>query len=150
MLNVTLICTGQLRESYFKEAAAEYEKRLGAFCRFRCTELTPTANTTDDAMAQRILQALPERAYKIALCVEGKELSSPELSELIEELPNRGYSEVVFLIGGSDGLPASVKEKCALRLSFSRMTFPHQLMRVFLTEQIYRAFTIAHNGKYHK
>ncbi len=150
MYNITLICVGQLREPYFKAAASEYEKRLGAYCRFRCTELQPTADTTNDAMAARILAALPERAYKIALCVEGKQFDSVEFAQLLESLPGRGFSETVFLIGGSDGLPESVKAACHLRLSFSAMTFPHQLMRVFLTEQIYRAFTIHHNGKYHK
>lgn len=150
MLNVTVICVGSLRESYFREAAAEYEKRLGAYCRLKTVELEPTADTTDAVMAKRLSAAIPPRAYCTALCVEGKQCSSPELARQIEALPARGYSELVFVIGGSDGLPDSIKQMCQNKLSFSQMTFPHQLMRVILLEQIYRAFNIAHGGKYHK
>lgn len=150
MLNITLICTGGLRETYFRDAAAEYEKRLGAFCRFRAVELAPTADTTDSTMARRILSVLPERSYNVALCVEGKQLSSAQLAQMLERIPGEGFSEAAFVIGGSDGLPDEVKVACRYRMSFSPMTFPHQLMRVILTEQIYRALTINHNGKYHK
>lgn len=150
MLNVTLLCVGNLRESYFRAAAAEYEKRLGAYCRLRTIEVDPTSDTTDTAMAKRLEVHLPPRAYCIALCVEGKQCSSAALARQIADLPSRGYSELVFVIGGSDGLPDSIKQRCSYRLSFSAMTFPHQLMRVILLEQLYRAFNIAHGGKYHK
>ena len=86
----------------------------------------------------------------MALCIEGKELSSTELAQMMDDLPERGFSTVSFVIGGSDGLPEETKKLCNYRLSFSRMTFPHQLMRVILLEQLYRALNINHNGKYHK
>lgn len=141
MLNVDVICVGSLKEDYLRAGCAEYAKRLSAYCRLNLTELkdgTP------------ILPYLPKRAYRIALCVEGKELSSEELSALMADLPGRGYSEICFVIGPFDGLPEQVKAACDLRLSFSRMTFPHQLMRMILLEQIYRAMNIAAGGKYHK
>lgn len=141
MLDITLICSGNLKEKYLREAAAEYEKRLSGYCRFNTVELRDGAP---------ILPALPKRAYIIALCVEGKELSSEELSELIDTLPSRGHSHICFVIGPFDGLPDEVKRAADLRLSFSRMTFPHQLMRIILLEQVYRALNIAAGGKYHK
>ena len=150
MLNITLICTGGLRETYFRDAAAEYEKRLGAFCRFRAVELAPTADTTDSAMARRILSVLPERSYNVALCVEGKQLSSAQLAQMLERIPGEGFSEAAFVIGGSDGLPDEVKAACRCRMSFSPMTFPHQLMRVVLLEQIYRSYRIIQGEPYHK
>lgn len=141
MLDITLVCSGNLKEKYLREAAAEYEKRLSGYCRFNTVELRDGAP---------ILPALPKRAYIIALCVEGKELSSEELSELIDTLPSRGHSHICFVIGPFDGLPDKVKRAADLRLSFSRMTFPHQLMRIILLEQVYRALNIAAGGKYHK
>lgn len=141
MLDITLVCSGNLKEKYLREAAVEYEKRLSGYCRFNTVELRDGAP---------ILPALPKRAYIIALCVEGKELSSEELSELIDTLPSRGHSHICFVIGPFDGLPDEVKRAADLRLSFSRMTFPHQLMRIILLEQVYRALNIAAGGKYHK
>lgn len=141
MLDITLVCSGNLKEKYLREAAGEYEKRLSGYCRFNTIELRDGAP---------ILPALPKRAYIIALCVEGKELSSEELSELIDSLPSRGHSHICFVIGPFDGLPDEVKRAADLRLSFSRMTFPHQLMRIILLEQVYRALNIAAGGKYHK
>ena len=141
MLTVTVIAVGNLKENYLKEAIKEYEKRLTAYCRFRIIELkdhTP------------ILPHLPERAYRIALWVEGRQKSSEELAELIERKATDGFSEFVFVIGAFDGLPEEIKAVCHLRLSFSKMTFPHQLMRVILAEQIYRAFTINAGSQYHK
>ena len=93
---------------------------------------------------------LTKKSLKIALCVEGKQLSSEELASKIESVTSSGISEITFVIGDSDGMGEDVKAECDLRLSFSKMTFPHQLMRVILLEQIYRAFTIINNGKYHK
>ena len=124
-----------------REAMSEYEKRLSAYCRFSVKEL-------DDG--KPMLPCLSAKAYKIALCVEGDELSSEQLAAMLEKLPSRGVSEITFIIGGFDGLEQSVKDASDFRLSFSRMTFPHQLMRVILSEQIYRAFTIINHGKYHK
>ena len=141
MLSVTLICVGNLKEKYLREAVAEYEKRLCAFCRFKTVELKD--NTP-------IMPYLPARAKKIALCVEGKQKSSEELAEFIDNVGNEGISEVCFVIGAFDGLPEEVKAACDMRLSFSKMTFPHQLMRVILAEQIYRAMTILAGKKYHK
>ncbi len=143
MLNLEILCVGGLKEDYFRKACAEYEKRLGAYCRIHTTECK-----SDDALLP-FLQSRP-RAYKIALCVEGKELSSPQLASLIEEKTNAGFAELIFVIGGSDGLPESVKAACGYRLSFSPMTFPHRLMRVILCEQLYRAQTILHGTTYHK
>ena len=141
MLNVTVICVGNLKEAYLRDAVKEYEKRLSAYCRFKTVELKDGAP---------ILPHLPDRAYRVALCVEGKQLSSEELAAMIDTKATEGFSELVFVIGAFDGLPENVKKACHLRLSFSKMTFPHQLMRVILNEQIYRAFTILAGSKYHK
>ena len=141
MLSVTVICVGNLKEAYLRDAVKEYEKRLAAYCRFKTVELKD---------GSPILPHLPERAYRIALCVEGKQLSSEELAALIDTKATEGFSELVFVIGAFDGLPEEVKKACHFRLSFSKMTFPHQLMRVILNEQIYRAFTILAGSKYHK
>ncbi len=141
MLNITLVSVGNLKEAYLRDAVKEYEKRLQAFCRFRTLELKDGAP---------ILPHLPERAFRVALCVEGKQLSSEELAALIDSKATEGFSEIVFVIGAFDGLPEEVKKACHLRLSFSKMTFPHQLMRVILLEQVYRAFTILSGIKYHK
>ena len=141
MLSVTVLCAGSLKESYLRDAVSEYSKRLGAYCRLRITELkdgTP------------MLPYVKPSAYNIALCIEGKQLSSEELAELVEKVPLGGKSEICFIIGESDGLDEQVKKACDLRLSFSKMTFPHQLMRVILLEQTYRAFNINNGGKYHK
>ena len=141
MLNITLICVGNLKEAYLRDAVKEYEKRLTAYCRFKTIELKDGAP---------IMPHLPERAYRVALCVEGKQLSSEELAAMIDAKATEGFSELVFIIGGFDGLPEEVKKACHHRLSFSKMTFPHQLMRVILCEQIYRGFTILAGSKYHK
>lgn len=141
MLTVTVLCVGNIKESYLREAVAEYEKRLSGYCRFRiaeCRDGTP------------LLPHLPPKAYKIALCIEGKRLSSEGLADLLDKKAVSGVSEILFVIGSFDGLPEEVKAACDLRLSFSPMTFPHTLMRVILCEQIYRAFTILAGGKYHK
>ena len=141
MLTVTVVCVGSLKEAYLRDAVKEYEKRLAAFCRYRTVELKDGAP---------ILPALPDRAFRIALCVEGKQLSSEELATLVDSKASEGFSEIVFVIGPFDGLPEEVKKACHLRLSFSKITFTHQWMRALLAEQVYRAFTILSGGKYHK
>ncbi len=159
MINIKLIATGNLKESYLREAFSEYAKRLAAFCRFECIELkeyrlpdAPSQNEIDAALedeAKRILALLSPRAYKIALCIEGKQFSSEELSRKIDEAASHA-SEIIFVIGSSHGLSEKVKAACDLRLSISKMTFPHQLMRVIMAESIYRAFNISKGTKYHK
>jgi len=141
MIGITILCAGTLKESYLRDAAAEYSKRLKGYCRLTVNELKDCSS---------MLSRLDRSAYNIALCVEGSEMSSPELAGLISDQAVRGKSEICFVIGESDGLPEEVKRACDLRLSFSKMTFPHQLMRVILLEQVYRAFTIINGGKYHK
>ncbi len=141
MLNVTVLCVGTLKEQFLRDAIKEYSKRISGYA-----SLTIKETKTD----RELIPNLPKKAFKIALCVEGKQLSSEELASKLEELPTRGISEIAFVIGDSDGMGEDVKASCDLRLSFSKMTFPHQLMRVILLEQIYRAFTIINNGKYHK
>jgi len=141
MLSVLVLGVGTLKESYLRDAIKEYSKRIGGYAKLTIRE------TKND---RELIPLLPPKSYKIALCVEGKQLSSEELAAKLEELPNRGISEVTFVIGDSDGMGEDVKAACDLRLSFSKMTFPHQLMRVILLEQIYRALSILNHGKYHK
>ncbi len=160
MLTVTVLCVGKLKELYWRDAFAEYEKRLGAFCRFRLTEVgeerLPDAPTPAqiahavEAEGDRLLEKTPKDAAGIALCIEGREMDSPALAAQIERLAVTGISHIVFYIGGSWGLSEAVKDSARLRLSMSPMTFPHQLARIMLMEQLYRAFQITAGGKYHK
>lgn len=159
MMNVQILCIGKLKESYWREACAEYAKRLKAFCTFSITEL-PESRLPDNPSAAQIEKALSEEGEKlltaakgsalIPLCIEGKEIDSPALARTLENLASRGESSVSFVIGSSFGLSDKVKKAGTLRLSMSPMTFPHQLARVMLCEQIYRAFQIQNHGKYHK
>lgn len=160
MLTVKLICAGKLREKFYIEAFREYEKRLSAFCKFETIEV-PEVKASEDPSpaeigaalekeAQTILEKVPQSAYVVALCVEGKKLSSEGLAKLISERAMTGDSRLCFLIGSSNGLHPSVKQRADFRLSVSDMTFPHHLFRVMLAEQIYRAFTINAGRKYHK
>ena len=159
MLNVKLITLGTLKEAYLRDAAAEYEKRLGAFCRFELVQLKeerlsddPSESEIKNALAkesEKILALIPARAYVVAMCVEGKQLTSPELAEKLEEISSR-TSDVCFIIGSSFGLSDTVKQRADLRLSVSKLTFPHQLMRVILLETVYRAFNIQKGTRYHK
>lgn len=159
MLNVRVICVGNLKEKYWRDAVAEYEKRLGSFCSFSFAELkeyklpdnpSPAAiRTALDEEADRILKAALPRSYKIALCVEGKQLSSPCLAEKLDEI-SRTHGALTLIIGSSYGLSPIVKQASDLRLSFSELTFPHQMMRVMLMEALYRAFHIQKGTKYHK
>ena len=154
MLRVNIICIGKIKEKFLTDAVAEYAKRLGAFCRFEIIELpeeriksnTPNPAQIDEVLAaegKRILQKTSPQDFVAAMCIEGKLMSS-------EDLAVTGKSTVNFIIGGSYGLSPEVKRRADLRLSMSRMTFPHQMARMILSEQIYRAFEIINNGKYHK
>ena len=160
MIRVTLITVGKIKESYFREAIAEYSKRLQSYCRLQIVEVADE-KTPDGASAaeeerillaegERILSKIPQGAYVISLEIEGKKMDSVQLARLIEQKIVQGESHLVFVIGGSLGLSKKVKSKADLALSFSDMTFPHQLMRVILLEQIYRAFRIIAKEPYHK
>ena len=161
MLKINIICIGKIKEKYFTDAVGEYAKRLTAFCKFSVIELNEErirSNTPNEAQiaevieaeGRRILQKIGASDYVAAMCIEGRLLSSEELSETLDKAALSGKSTVDFIIGGSYGLSDEVKRRADLRLSMSKMTFPHQLARVILSEQIYRAFEILTNGKYHK
>ncbi|MBQ7014926.1 MAG: 23S rRNA (pseudouridine(1915)-N(3))-methyltransferase RlmH [Clostridia bacterium] len=144
MVSIRIVCVGNLKEKYWKDAMAEYGKRLSRFCNFEVVE-TPESNPEKEKTA--IIKNL--QGYVFALCVEGKQCASVDFAHKIEKIM-QSDSKITFVIGGSDGLSEEVKKLSSARLSFSEMTFPHQLMRVVLAEQIYRAFTISNNITYHK
>lgn len=159
MQRITLIAVGRLKEDYLTEASKEYSKRLSAFCRLNIIEIPPCR--TDDSSpsgraaaiedeADRIAAKLPPRSLVIPMCIEGKQLASEELAELISDSALKGLSDICFIIGGSYGLSDRIKRTADLRLSMSKMTFPHQLARIMLLEQIYRAYTIISGSGYHK
>lgn len=160
MLQIKLICVGRLRERFYIDAFQEYAKRLSGYCRLETAELQearlPDAPSPAqiaaalDREAEDIFRALPKDAFTVALCVEGREISSEELSALLLERENSGRSRLCFVIGGSFGLAQRVKDAAQLRLSLSRMTFPHHLARVILAEQLYRGFKIKEGSRYHK
>lgn len=159
MLHIHLIVLGNLKESYWREAVAEYEKRLGAFAKIDITELkeqrlpdSPSPAEITLALereADAILAAVPSRSFLVALCVEGKQLSSPELSDQLSQVMHQNGA-LTLVIGSSHGLSSRVKSAADLRLSVSKLTFPHQMMRVLLLETIYRSLSILHGTKYHK
>ena len=159
MIGVKIITVGTLKEGYLREAAAEYEKRLGAYCKLTSVSLkeeklpdSPSAGEIKNALskeAEKIIAEMPRRAYKIAMCVEGKQLTSEELAEKIGEV-SATHGEMCIVIGSSHGLDDSVKAYCDMRLSVSKLTFPHQLMRVILLEAVYRGFNILKGTHYHK
>ena len=159
MIQVTVITVGNLKESYWRDAVSEYEKRLSAFCKPTLIQLKeskvpddPSDGEIRSALAdegKRILAAMPPRSYRVALCVEGKQFSSEELAARLESaLTEQGH--LCLVIGSSHGLAPEVKEGCQLRLSVSKLTFPHQMMRVLLLEVLYRSFSIMKGTKYHK
>ena len=159
MLNLTVITVGTLKESYLREACAEYEKRLSAFCKYEMiclkeVKLPDAPSQTEIAAAlaaegKQILAAMPPRAYRVALCVEGRQLSSEELAQKLEQI-GASHGSVCLVIGSSYGLSPEVKAAADLRLSVSKLTFPHQLMRVLLLETLYRSLGISKRTKYHK
>ncbi len=159
MASVRFISVGTLKEEYLREAAAEYEKRLSGFCRVETINIKeaklpqdPSAGDIRRALseeAKNILSAVPDRSYKVAMCVEGKQFSSEELAKKLDSAFSIS-NEICFIIGSSHGLADEVKNAADLRLSVSKLTFPHQLMRVLLLESVYRCMNIIKGTKYHK
>ena len=158
-MKVSIICVGKIKEKFFTDAIVEYKKRLSRFCDFEVVEIPdlPIPDNASEAEkeqiktreGEKILDKLRGNPYVISLCIEGKTLSSEELAKTVADA-TLTTSHIAFIIGGSLGLSDEVKAKSKLRLSFGRMTLPHQLMRVDLTEQIYRSFMINANSGYHK
>lgn len=159
-MKITLVTVGKIKERFYEEAVAEYRKRLGRYCKLEiiqvADEKTPDGagaaleKQIKDKEGERILAQIGDGAYVIALAIEGKALDSEELAEKLGQLGVQGVSQIVFVIGGSLGLSDRVLSRANYRLSFSRMTFPHQLMRVILLEQIYRSYRILNHQPYHK
>ena len=159
-MKITIISVGKIKEKYLKDAIAEYAKRLGKYCRLENIEVadekTPdqASETVEEGIrakeAERILKNIKDDMYVITLEMQGKMLTSEELADKIETLGIQGKSSIAFVIGGSIGLGKAVLDRSDFALSFSRMTFPHQLMRVILLEQIYRGFRIINREPYHK
>ena len=160
MLNVTILAVGKIKEKFLSDAINEYSKRLGRYCRLEIIRVkddptpdNPTDKERDIVLkreGERLIEKIPKGAYVIPLCIEGKQKPSEEFAKIMSEIPSGGKSEVVFIIGGSMGLWDRIKDMADIKLSFSKMTFPHQLMCVILLEQLYRAFNISGGGKYHK
>lgn len=159
-MKITLITVGKIKEKYLKDAIAEYSKRLSRYCKLEIVEVadekTPdnASDTVEDAIrdkeGERILKYIKEDAYVITLEIAGKMLTSEEMAEKIEKLGVQGNSHIIFIIGGSIGLGKEILKRSDYALSFSKMTFPHQLMRVILLEQIYRSYRIMNHEPYHK
>lgn len=159
MTHLTIISVGTLKEDYLKDAVSEYKKRLSQYARVEEINIKEEAIKNEDSPAEisraldteaeKIISAIPKDSYKIALCVEGKQFDSPALAKIISEA-NDAIGKITLVIGSSHGLSEKVKSECKLRLSISKMTFPHQLMRVILLESLYRSFTIIAGKKYHK
>lgn len=160
MINLTVICIGKLKEQYLRDACDEYKKRLSAFCKLNIIELSPERLSDNPSQKEieaalknegrAIIEKIPQGAYVYTMCIEGKQFSSQEFSRQLDEIAVSGKSQAVFVIGGSFGLSDEVKEKSNAKLSMSKMTFPHQLARVMLLEQLYRASQISIGSKYHK
>ncbi len=160
MQSVTVICVGKLKEKYLRDACDEYIKRLSAFCKLNVVELTPyriSENPSESEISsaletegKEILSKISAGAKVYAMCIEGKQMPSEKLAQHLSSAAVQGFSNIVFIIGGSHGLSNAVKSRADFRLSMSEMTFPHQLARVMLLEQIYRAYQISSGGKYHK
>ena len=159
-MKITILAVGKVKESYFRDAIAEYSKRLSKYCKLEIIEVadekTPDkASDREEEMikekeADRLLKYIREDAFVCPLAIEGRQLDSVTLSEKIEQIGLQGKSHIIFIIGGSLGLHGSILRRADMLLSFSKMTFPHQLMRVILLEQIYRAYRIMANEPYHK
>lgn len=159
-MNIDIICVGKIKEKYLIDAIAEYSKRLSRYCSLKVLEVSDekTVENASEAVlekiklseAERIVKHIKKDAMVVSLEIDGKMLSSTELADKISKWGVDGYSDIQFIIGGSIGLHKTISEMASMHLSFSKMTFPHQLMRVILLEQIYRAFRINNNEPYHK
>lgn len=159
-MKITIVCVGKIKEKFYRDALAEYTKRLSRYCSLSITEVADEKTKEQasdvecaiikDREGERILKSIREDGYVIALAIDGKNLDSVELSKKIENLALTGKSNLYFVIGGSLGLSDEVMKRANYKLSFSRMTFPHQLMRVILLEQIYRSYRIINHEPYHK
>ena len=163
-MRITIACVGKMKEKFYRDAIEEYEKRLSRYCKLEIVEVadekTPdnaselVENQIKEKEAERVLarleKPLKEGAFVWALAIDGKQLDSVELSEKIEALGISGTSHIIFLIGGSLGMSETLLKRADMKLSFSKMTFPHQLMRVILLEQIYRGYRIMNHEPYHK
>ncbi|QSX04907.1 23S rRNA (pseudouridine(1915)-N(3))-methyltransferase RlmH [Sedimentibacter sp. zth1] len=159
-MKITIISVGKIKEKFFADAIGEYRKRLSRFCTF--VEEVIQDERADDNFSNKeieqvkmkeglkILKKIKDNTYVVAMCIEGKQIASVELAEKIMDLSVNGVSEITFIIGGSNGLSKEVIDRANFKLSFSKMTFPHQLFKVLLIEQIYRAFKINANESYHK
>lgn len=159
-MKITILCVGKVKEKFYRDAIAEYSKRLSRYCKLEIIEVSDE-KTSEQATqteidivknkeGERLLKNIKDDAYVICLAIDGKQLDSVELSQKIDKLKTGGKSHLVFVIGGSLGLSDDVLKRADYKLSFSKMTFPHQLMRVILLEQIYRSFRISNNEPYHK
>lgn len=159
-MNIKIIGVGKLKEKYLKQGIAEYAKRLGTFCKFEIVEVPDekAPETLSDAQmlmvkqkeGERILSKIKDKEYVYALAIEGKERSSEEFALELDNLGTYGKSDITFVIGGSLGLSKEVMQRADTKISFGRFTLPHQLMRLVLTEQIYRGFMINAGRPYHK
>ena len=160
MIHIRILCVGKIKEAFYRDAVKEYQKRLQSSAKVEILEI-PDEKTKENASehemtlvrdteGQRLLKVITEKDYVIGLFIDGKKLSSEAFAERFRELPLRGESRITLVIGGSLGLSEAVKQRCNERISFSDMTFPHQLMRVILMEQLYRAFRIIEGAPYHK
>lgn len=159
-MKITILCVGKVKEKFYRDAIGEYQKRLSRYCKLEIVEVadekTPDGasetveNQIKEKEGNRILSKIREEDYVIALAIDGKMQDSVELSKNIQQLGVRGKSSIVFVIGGSLGLSKEVLKRADEKLSFSKMTFPHQLMRVILLEQVYRSYRIMNGEPYHK
>ena len=159
-MNIDIICVGSIKEKYYIDAIKEYSKRLISYTDINIIEVdeyklpnNPSNAQINDGLEKEreiIESKIKDRSYIIALAIEGKQISCEDLSKKIQDITIEGYSNITFLIGSSYGMSQRLKNRANLKLSFSKMTFPHQLIRVVLTEQIYRAFKIMRNEPYHK
>lgn len=159
-MNITILCVGKIKEDFYRKAVLEFEKRLSRYCKLKIIETADekTPDAASEALewqirekeGERLCKYMKEDTYVIALAISGKELDSVQMSQMIEHLGLMGKSSIAFVIGGSLGLSEQVLKRADMQLSFSKMTFPHQLMRVILLEQIYRSYRIIQHEPYHK
>lgn len=153
-MNINIVCVGKIKENFYKDAVSEYAKRLTRFCKFNVVEVAESRLESNDINKVKVIEGKSIisklKGYVIILDLAGVMLTSTDLAEKIDDLQTSGVSEITFVIGGSYGLSDEVKQKADFTLCFGKMTFPHQLMRVILSEQIYRAFMINSNSEYHK